>query len=214
MKQQTSPFNKAVSGSNRPAMSLPAQEDALSDGSCHYISVVVRSAAVLALDGRHLGVRIASDELGFERVKLADIDDNYTMLSAWFAGTPKPPVTSILMKAFLHADQMEQRKHSNSTRLTSQTLWAKYEADKFHLLCTYVLRCWRRSQKGARSIALARLKLLLDKHGCSEGDAETPTTAAGTSDAGSDMLPYPGEETSDCDSSSDSEQDRPSHCMS
>ena len=85
----------------------------------------MKASAALAVVGRPLAVRIGADELGFEKVKVGDIDDNFVILSAWFEKTAKPPVTSVMAKAFLQADCADERKHSNATRVASQTCWAK-----------------------------------------------------------------------------------------
>lgn len=183
-------------GPIREAMAAsPANSDEPDEGN-QYASIVLKSAAALAVEGRPLGVRIATDELGFERVKLSDVDDNFALLSAWFEVSPRAPRTSTLAKAFLHADCVEGRKHSNATRVASQTCWAKYEADKMHLLCSYVLRCWRRSKHGARSVALARLKLIIEQH--DDADRENGSDPKDSQMSG-DLPDYPRSGMSDTD---------------
>ena len=169
-----------------------------------YVNVLMKSAAALDISGRPLSIHISIDELGFERISMTDIDENFLMLAAWFEKFSKPPVTSIMAKAFLHMDSQGGRKHSSAMRIASQTCWAKYEADKYHLICSYVLRCYRRSKNSARSVALARLKMMLDDHArhADTGDASAsaecsslPSSAADArtmpSAAGQELPAYP-----------------------
>ena len=68
------------------------------------------------------------------------------------------------------ADDTVKHRLSGTKNAIAQGAWATYEAEKFHLLCSFIIRCWRRAKVGSRSTAMARLKMAL----CEKAHSDFP----------------------------------------
>ena len=85
-----------------------------------------------------------------------------------------------------------------------QYQWAKYEADKFCILTSYVVRNFKRAQAGSKSVAMARLKITIaDCRAALDNDIMSPTFLSMSSV--SDALEYPASDGEGDGASSDDE---------
>ena len=85
------------------------------------------------------------------------------------------------------ADDTCKKAMSGSKNAIAQGVWATYEAEKFHLLCSFVVRCWRRAKVGNRSTAMTRLKMSLCQHENMHSDF--PDSDDGASERADDEVP-------------------------
>ena len=106
--------------------------------------------------GQRTVVFSSVDKLGFDKFMLGDVDRNFQLLSAWVSAGAGMPRTSTLAQYLMSLDTNGQLSGGGSTR--ERVLWGKCEADKIHMLLSYVSRLLRRAPLGSRSIKLLQLK--------------------------------------------------------
>lgn len=166
-------------------------------------------------------ITLSKDTVGYERVMYDDVAANYVMLARWFEMVRDKGLSSLYPRngtarsALISVDttkdcSLSGGKHNKS----QQTQWAKYEIDKFCLLVAYVMRNYRRSRQGSRSVAMARLKLIIadaiedTKTSDNEGDPWKDYPSSG-SERGIDYEDYEDEAETMKDAASSEDDEDP-----
>ena len=166
-----------------------------------------------------MDVIFSHDEMGFERCTMPDAESNYT-LESWYLAckdfASHSAQAPLARQALIKVDMASGGIHSAYTSRAAQTAWARYQADKFCVLVSYVNRCFRRAPSGSRSVALQRLKhIITERSSPSQGDSlesavnvdypnddddvhvETVDDVEDHVDSAVDIVPYPGTPTDD-----------------
>ena len=151
---------------------------------------------------------------------MPNVESNYTLLESWFLAcqdfASHSTQAPLARQALIKVDMASGGIHSAYTSRAAQTAWARYQADKFCVLVSYVNRCFRRAPSGSRSVALQRLKhIITERSSPSQGDSlesvvnvdypnddddvhvETVDDVEDHVDSAVDIVPYPGTPTDD-----------------
>ena len=109
----------------------------------------------------------AENHAQMEKVTVACVEEgrNFRILHSLLAQAPrKAPARSMLIVALRSADQVVDYKLSGSR--DASIAFCKAEAEKLHMLWSYVWWCFQRSPKGSKHDAMRQLKAVLREADC------------------------------------------------
>ena len=87
-----------------------------------YKSALLKAAARCEEKGQKFQIILTTDDMGFERVCIADVPVNYDIVTPYFDEFTKPPGTKELAEAFMEVDKVWQHKLSNSKEARLQKM--------------------------------------------------------------------------------------------
>ena len=131
-------------------------------GDMSFLKESLQSRAVCAIEIKEQLIKLTTDEAGYEKVTLADVDTHFGILESWVvAGKGSlQPVPPMHLRAMLtEVDENFSNRLSGTERKMLKDAWARAEADRLHLLMSYLNRLARRSTF-SKSASVLRLKLL------------------------------------------------------
>ena len=131
--------------------------------------VVAHVTAGDAQHGESIIKLSAENHAQMEKVTVACVEEgrNFRILHSLLAQAPsKAPARSLLIVALRSADQVVDYKLSGSR--DASMAFCKAEAEKLHMLWSYVWWCFQRSPKGSKHDAMRQLKAVLREADCKQ----------------------------------------------